>query len=73
MIKKFIVAAIGSISLLYLFNPGMGLFEFVPDNIPLIGNLDEATAVYLLLSSLAYFGIDVRNIFQKSEKTTSKR
>ena len=38
--------------------PGFGVFEFIPDTFPFIGNLDEATATLLLLSTLAYFGID---------------
>jgi len=63
MTKKIIIGFIGIISLLYLLNPGIGLFEFIPDNVPFIGNLDEATATFLLLSSLAYFGIDLRDIF----------
>ena len=62
-IKLAIVGAIGVVSALYLINPGFGLFEFIPDTIPFIGNLDEATATLLLLSALAYFGIDLQNIF----------
>jgi hypothetical protein len=41
----------------------MGIFEIIPDNFPFIGNLDEATATFLLLSSLAYFKIDLRDAF----------
>jgi hypothetical protein len=65
MTKKIIVGGIGLLSLLYLFNPGLGVFEMIPDNIPFVGNLDEAGATYLLISSLAYFGLDIRNIFKK--------
>lgn len=61
--KKFYVAAIGILSALYLLNPGFGIFEFIPDAMPFIGNLDESTAAFLLLSSLAYFGIDLRDVF----------
>ena len=68
MAKKVIVLVIGILSLLYLLNPGLGIFELIPDNIPLVGNLDEATATFLLLSSLAYFGIDLRGIFSKSDR-----
>lgn len=62
--KKLFVALVGILSALYLLNPGFGLFEFIPDNIPFIGNLDEGTAMYLLISSLAYFGIDLKGIFK---------
>jgi len=65
--KKITVGIIGVISLLYLFNPGFGLFEFIPDGIPFIGNLDEATATFLLLSSLSYFGINVKDIFENKK------
>lgn len=61
--KKIVVAIIGILSFLYLLNPGAGILDIIPDNFPLIGNLDEATATFLLLSSLAYFGLDLRDIF----------
>lgn len=47
------------LSAVYLINPTAGVFELIPDNIPVIGNLDEVGAVVLLLSSLKYFGWDV--------------
>ncbi len=34
---------------LYVLNPGAGLFELIPDNLPLFGNLDEAAATALFL------------------------
>lgn len=37
---------------LYILNPGAGVFELIPDNLPFIGNLDEAAAVTLLISCL---------------------
>lgn len=32
----------------YLLNPGAGIFDLIPDNLPLIGNLDEAGAMMLV-------------------------
>jgi hypothetical protein len=61
--KKYLVATIGILAGLYLLNPGFGVFELIPDNVPFIGNLDEATATFLLLSALAHFGLDIRDIF----------
>lgn len=61
--KKIWIAVIGILSALYLLNPGFGIFELIPDAVPFVGNLDEGTAAFLLLSSLAYFGIDLRNVF----------
>jgi uncharacterized membrane protein YkvA (DUF1232 family) len=36
-------------SIVYIINPTAGFIEFIPDNIPLIGNLDEAGATALLI------------------------
>jgi hypothetical protein len=32
----------------YIMNPGAGFFELLPDNLPLIGNLDEGAAFMLV-------------------------
>ena len=66
--KKPVVFCLGVLSALYILNPTAGLFELLPDNLPLIGNLDEAAAVALLLMCLKYFGIDLPNIFRRGEK-----
>ena len=66
-VKKPVVFCVGLLSVLYILNPTAGLFEIIPDNLPLIGNLDEAAAVALLLMCLKYFGIDLPNIFRRGE------
>ncbi len=63
--KSIVIAIVGIISLVYIINPGAGFIELIPDNIPIIGNLDEAAATVLLLSCLSYFGIDLFNIFKR--------
>lgn len=63
--KKILVHAIGLISLLYLLNIGSGVIELIPDNIPVLGNLDEATAAVLLLNYLRYLGVDLFNFMKK--------
>ncbi|RLB61791.1 MAG: DUF1232 domain-containing protein [Deltaproteobacteria bacterium] len=65
--KKPVVVCLGLLATLYILNPTAGFFEIIPDNIPLIGNLDEAAAVALLLMCLKYFGIDLPNIFRRGE------
>ena len=65
--KKIIIIITGILSALYLLNPTAGLFEILPDNIPFVGNIDEATATTLLLASLSYFGIDISNFFKKDK------
>ena len=43
----------------YVTNPGAGVFELIPDNFPLFGNLDEAAATTALILGLQYlFGRD---------------
>jgi len=69
--QKTFVLIVGSLAALYLINPTMGIFEFLPDNIPLLGNVDEATATLLLISALAFFGIKVPMFFQPKQTTSS--
>lgn len=45
------------LSLIYLLNPGAGFIEFIPDNLPIIGNLDEMTVTAILIGCLAVLGI----------------
>jgi hypothetical protein len=41
----YLAAALG---IIYVLNPTMGIFELIPDNLPLIGNLDEGVAFLLI-------------------------
>ena len=54
----------------YLANPTLGVFEIIPDNIPFVGNIDEATATAILISCLGYLGIRLPFLSgrEKSEK-----
>lgn len=45
----------GLIGLIYLLNPTAGLIELIPDNLPLIGNLDEGVAALLIWYTLVEF------------------
>ena len=56
------------IGLVYLMNPTAGIIEIIPDNFPMIGNLDEAAAVLLVLSSLRFFGFDFTRFFLPFKK-----
>lgn len=49
MFRKYLIIAGMALCSLYLLNPGLGFFELIPDNLPLIGNLDEGAAAALLL------------------------
>ena len=67
VLKKIVIFLVGLLSVIYILNPTAGVFEIIPDNLPLIGNLDEAAAVALLLMCLKYFDIDLPNIFRRGE------
>lgn len=58
-VKSFFVFVLGVFSALYLLNVGAGVFELIPDVVPFVGNFDEATATFLLLNCLAYFGVNL--------------
>ena len=71
IVKSILVVFIGVLATLYLVNPTAGFIEFLPDNIPFFGNLDEVGATAILISCFAYFGIDIRpfqSFFQKYKK-----
>ncbi|HEX9776923.1 MAG TPA: hypothetical protein VGA63_02160 [Geopsychrobacteraceae bacterium] len=70
--KKFGIFLLGLFCLFYLLNPGAGLFELIPDNLPFIGNLDEAAAVATLLMCLNYFGIALPGIFRRDQDPGDK-
>ncbi len=40
-------------SLVYLVNPTAGIIEFIPDNMPFFGNLDEAGATGMLIWAIS--------------------
>jgi len=63
--KKLLVALAGLVSLIYLMNPTSGVLELIPDNFPIIGNLDEATAAAVLLAALRYYGVDLTGFLRK--------
>ena len=66
-----LVLCTGIVSALYLLNFTFGLVEIIPDNAPIIGNLDEAAAAALLINCLAYFGVDIGH-FLKRKGTEEK-
>lgn len=66
--RDLVVIGIAALAALYLINPTAGIIELIPDNFPLLGNLDEAGAAAILLAALAYFGIDLTAFFGSREK-----
>lgn len=68
VITSIIVGGVGAFSAIYLLNPTGGFIELIPDNVPFIGNLDEAGAAAILISCLAYFGVDIGGLFGRKKK-----
>jgi len=64
-VKRFFVALIGLLCGFYLLNPTWGVIEFIPDNIPFVGNIDEATAAAILIACLRYFGFDITRFWKR--------
>jgi len=50
---------------LYLVYPSLGIFELIPDSLPIIGSLDEAAATTGLLISLTNLGLNPFKTWQK--------
>ena len=46
---KYLLSFVG---FLYLLNPTAGIIELIPDNLPLVGNLDEAAAALFVWQGL---------------------
>lgn len=58
-VRDAVVLLLGLVALIYLVFPTLGVFELIPDVIPIIGNLDEAGATVILVNALAYYGISL--------------
>lgn len=61
--KSILVAVSAILSGLYLLNFSMGGFELLPDILPILGHVDEATAMAVLVASMRYFGYDLSGFF----------
>ena len=73
LFRDLLVLASGILSALYLLNIGFGVAEFIPDNVPIFGNLDEAAATGLLINCLAYFGLNVGHLFRRKDAEDSQK
>lgn len=51
---KIIALIVSVLCIIYILNPTAGVIEILPDNIPFIGNLDEATATAILIKCIYY-------------------
>ena len=62
------------LGVLYMLNPTAGIFEFIPDNIPFIGNIDEGVAFMLILAGLVELieGGKLRKAKKQADKKASE-
>lgn len=49
---SWLVYTMAVIGVVYILNPTFGLLELIPDNLPIIGNIDESVAVMLILAGI---------------------
>lgn len=47
-VPVWLIYAAAVLGLIYILNPTAGVVELLPDNLPLVGNLDEGVAFALL-------------------------
>lgn len=77
IIKDMFVLGLGAIGVLYLMYPSLGVFELLPDALPVIGSFDEATATLLIVNVARYYGIDLTRLLGKKgellERTGDQR
>lgn len=66
--KDITVIGAAILAIIYIINPTAGFVEFIPDNFPIIGNLDEAGAVLIIISAFRYFGIELADLFNSKDR-----
>jgi uncharacterized membrane protein YkvA (DUF1232 family) len=49
----------------YMINPTAGFVEMLPDNLPIVGNLDEAAVVFIMFSAMRYLGMRLPEFIEK--------
>lgn len=52
-LPAWIIYPLSIIGVIYLLNPTAGVIELIPDNLPLVGNLDEAAAALLVWQGIS--------------------
>ncbi|MFZ1522515.1 MAG: DUF1232 domain-containing protein [Candidatus Saccharimonadales bacterium] len=52
--NRFLALSLIVVCIIYLINPTLGVFELIPDNLPIIGNIDEVFVVGLMLSLINF-------------------
>ena len=53
----------------YMINPTAGIFELLPDNLPVVGNLDEAAVAFIMFAALRYLGVRLPEFIERWTQT----
>jgi hypothetical protein len=73
VLKELVIIIFAIIAGIYLLNPTAGFLELLPDNLPLVGNLDEAGAVAILVNTFGYYGFDVTKLYGRKKSVKKVR
>jgi uncharacterized membrane protein YkvA (DUF1232 family) len=73
LIKEMFILGLAFFAAVYLMFPTLGIFELIPDAIPIIGSLDEGAATLILLNTLNYYGFNITNLYGKPTKQRRRR
>ena len=57
--------------IVYLINPTLGVFELIPDNLPIVGNIDEVFVAGLLLSLINFLRTGEFRLIHQNKKGSS--
>ncbi len=57
--------------IVYLINPTLGVFELIPDNLPVVGNIDEVFVAGLLLSLINFLRTGEFRLINHNKKGSS--
>ena len=57
-IPRWVTYLAAILGFIYILNPTLGVFELIPDNLPIVGNLDEGVAFLLVWYGLMEFFAD---------------
>jgi len=72
LFKEMLIIGLAALAGLYLLNPTFGLFEFIPDAMPIIGNLDEVGATLIILNAFRYYGVDLQRLFGRQADSAAE-
>ena len=72
-LKELVIIIVAIVATIYLLNPTAGFLELLPDNLPLVGNLDEAGAMVILVNTFGYYGVDMTKLYGRKKSVRKVR